>query len=154
MQPAKSPPPRMVDPMEKNASTELESGVLERRSRTPPCTINTARVSSEPMPNHHTNVRIFPHVESDRSLPNLSTSPKRTITVSTYSLECQEKDLRQSTTDYPSVALPKAFREFSPWWRKIDTLCFALLTMANPGCSSRPLASFREVIAKGAYGVG
>ena len=58
------------------------------------------------------------------------------------------------TTDYPSVAIPKAFRELSPWWRKIDTLCFALLTMAKPGCSSRPLANFREVIAKGAYGVG
>lgn len=57
-------------------------------------------------------------------------------------------------TDYPSLAIPKTFRELSPWWRKIDTLCFALLTMAKPGCSFRPLASFREVIAKGAYGVG
>ena len=99
MQPAKSPPPRMVDPIEKNASSELESGVPARRSRIPPCTINTARVNSDPMPNHHTNVRIFPHGMPDRGLPNLfSAFPKRTITVSTNPLECQEKDLRQSTT--------------------------------------------------------
>ena len=51
-QPASNPPPRMV--MAK--VTPLPDG-LYNRSRTPPCTINTERVISEPIPNHQMNVR-------------------------------------------------------------------------------------------------
>jgi len=94
MQPARSPPPRVVDPIEKNASTELESGVPARRSLTPPCTINTARVNSDPIPNHHTNVRILPHGECDRGMNTLARFPRRAVNVSRYPVECQAKDLR------------------------------------------------------------
>jgi len=59
--PAKSPPPKIVDPMDKNASNELESGEPCKRSRTPPCTIKTASVNRDPIPNHQMNVRILPH---------------------------------------------------------------------------------------------
>jgi hypothetical protein len=52
-QPANSPPPKIVVPNERYELAPLPGGAPSRRSRTPPCTISTERVSSVPIANHH-----------------------------------------------------------------------------------------------------
>ena len=52
-QPANNPPPTIVVPNERYALAPLPGGAPSSSSRTPPCTINTARVSSAPIANHH-----------------------------------------------------------------------------------------------------
>ena len=59
--PAKSPPPKIVVPKERRASTLPVGLAPETRSRTPPCTIKTAKVVRQPMQNHHKNDRMSPH---------------------------------------------------------------------------------------------
>src|SRR5205823_3705327 len=54
-QPANKPPPKIVVPNERYALAPLPGGAPSNRSRTPPCTINTERVSSAPIKNHHRN---------------------------------------------------------------------------------------------------
>jgi len=55
-QPANRPPPKIVIAKLKNALSLPVGWVPYKRSRTPPCTINTERVISDPMPNHQMNV--------------------------------------------------------------------------------------------------
>ena len=52
-QPANNPPPKIVVPNERYALAPLPGGVPSSKSRTPPCTISTERVSSAPIANHH-----------------------------------------------------------------------------------------------------
>jgi hypothetical protein len=52
-QPANNPPPNIVVPNERYALAPLPGGVPSSKSRTPPCTISTERVSSAPIANHH-----------------------------------------------------------------------------------------------------
>jgi hypothetical protein len=52
-QPANNPPPKIVVPNERYELAPLPGGAPSRRSRTPPCTISTERVSSVPIANHH-----------------------------------------------------------------------------------------------------
>ena len=52
-QPANNPPPKIVVPNERYALAPLPGGAPSSRSRTPPCTISTERVSSAPIANHH-----------------------------------------------------------------------------------------------------
>ena len=52
-QPANNPPPTIVVPNERYALTPLPGGVPSSKSRTPPCTISTERVSNAPIANHH-----------------------------------------------------------------------------------------------------
>ena len=52
-QPANNPPPNIVVPNERYALAPLPGGVPSSKSRTPPCTISTERVSSAPITNHH-----------------------------------------------------------------------------------------------------
>ena len=54
-QPANNPPPKIVVPNERYALASLPEGAPSSRSRTPPCTISTERVSNAPMANHHLN---------------------------------------------------------------------------------------------------
>ena len=55
-QPANRPPPKIVIAKLKKALALPVGWVPYRRSRTPPCTIRTARVVSDPMINHQMNV--------------------------------------------------------------------------------------------------
>lgn len=55
-QPANRPPPKIVIAKLKYALALPVEWVPYRRSRTPPCTINTERVVSDPMPNHQMKV--------------------------------------------------------------------------------------------------
>ncbi|MCE3223813.1 MAG: hypothetical protein K0S58_1993 [Nitrospira sp.] len=59
--PAKSPPPKIVVAKERRAPALPVGLAPETRSRTPPCTIKTARVVRQPMQNHHKNDRTSPH---------------------------------------------------------------------------------------------
>jgi hypothetical protein len=59
--PANSPPPKIVVPKERRALALPVGLAPETRSRTPPCTIKTARVVRQPMQNHHKNDRTSPH---------------------------------------------------------------------------------------------
>lgn len=63
IQPAKSPPPRIVVP---NDRYPLWGCVPSKRSRTPPCTISTESVNSAPIVNHHakdlTSIRTEGHL--------------------------------------------------------------------------------------------
>src|SRR5438552_17152371 len=52
-QPANNPPPKIVVPNERYALAPLPVGAPSSRSRTPPCTISTERVSSAPIANQH-----------------------------------------------------------------------------------------------------
>ena len=52
-QPANNPPPKIVVPNERYALAPLPEGAPSSRSRTPPCTMSTERVSSAPIANHH-----------------------------------------------------------------------------------------------------
>jgi hypothetical protein len=54
-QPANNPPPKIVVPNERYGLAPLPGGAPSSKSRTPPCTINTDRVSSAPTANHHPN---------------------------------------------------------------------------------------------------
>ena len=55
--PANTPPPKIVKPMERTSSHVPDEDDPYSKSRTPPCTIKMAKVSSAPIPNHHANVR-------------------------------------------------------------------------------------------------
>ena len=52
-QPANNPPPKIVVPNERYAPAPLPGEAPSSRSRTPPCTISTERVSNAPIANHH-----------------------------------------------------------------------------------------------------
>ena len=52
-QPASNPPPKIVVPNERYALAPLPGEAPSSRSRTPPCTISTERVSNAPIANHH-----------------------------------------------------------------------------------------------------
>ena len=52
-QPASNPPPKIVVANERYALAPLPGEAPSSRSRTPPCTISTERVSNAPMANHH-----------------------------------------------------------------------------------------------------
>ena len=52
-QPANNPPPKIVVPNERYALAPLPGEAPSSRSRTPPCTISTERVSNAPIANHH-----------------------------------------------------------------------------------------------------
>jgi hypothetical protein len=54
-QPANNPPPKIVVPNERYALAPLPGAAPSSRSRTPPCTISTERVSTAPIANHHLN---------------------------------------------------------------------------------------------------
>jgi len=54
-QPASNPPPKIVVPNERYALAPLPGEAPSSRSRTPPCTISTERVSNAPIANHHLN---------------------------------------------------------------------------------------------------
>jgi hypothetical protein len=54
-QPANNPPPKIVVPNERYALAPLPGEAPSSRSRTPPCTISTERVSNAPIANHHLN---------------------------------------------------------------------------------------------------
>jgi hypothetical protein len=58
--PAKSPPPKIVVLKERIAPAPSAGLAPDTRSRTPPCTIKTARVIRQPMQNHHKNDRTNP----------------------------------------------------------------------------------------------
>jgi hypothetical protein len=68
-QPAKRPPPRIVVPNDKYPLWECDPS---KRSRTPPCTISTERVSSAPIANHHakdlTSIHTASHLEASDPL--------------------------------------------------------------------------------------
>lgn len=51
--PANNPPPKIVVPNERYAPAPLPGEAPSSRSRTPPCTISTERVSNAPIANHH-----------------------------------------------------------------------------------------------------
>jgi hypothetical protein len=51
--PANNPPPTIVVPNERYAVVPLPGEAPSSRSRTPPCTISTERVSNAPIANHH-----------------------------------------------------------------------------------------------------
>ena len=54
-QPANNPPPTIVVLNERYALAPLPGAAPSNSSRTPPCTINTERVSTAPIANHHLN---------------------------------------------------------------------------------------------------
>jgi len=55
MQPANRPPPKIVVPNERYGLAPLPGGAPSSKSRTPPCTMSTDKVSSAPIANHHPN---------------------------------------------------------------------------------------------------
>ncbi|MCC2640905.1 MAG: hypothetical protein K0S45_1318 [Nitrospira sp.] len=92
-QPANNPPPKIVVPKERTAPGPATWLAPEIRSRTPPCTIKTAKVMRQPMQNHHKNARTNPH---DSMLENSATALSDSVL--TLAEPCQA--VKQSALSY------------------------------------------------------
>jgi hypothetical protein len=148
--PANNPPPKIVVPNERYAPAPLPGEAPSSRSRTPPCTISTERVSNAPIANHHlkdlTGVLETEHQDVCAALIGHC---------SRGSAGCQEDRLLIHSTyqQTPHAAhegdVIGADTAFNPRWRKMETLPLPLSAVASPGSSASFVVTRNVARAKG-----
>jgi len=149
--PANSPPPKIVVPNERYALAPLPGGAPSSRSRTPPCTISTERVSSAPIANHH--LKDLTGVLENRAHIGLEIAPIGHC--SRGSTGCQEDRLLIHSTYRQTSYAPHgggatgADAAFNPRWRKMETLPLPLSAVTSPGSSASFVVTRNVASAKG-----
>ena len=150
-QPANNPPPKIVVPNERYALAPLPGGAPSSRSRTPPCTISTERVSSAPIANHH--LKDLTKCPQNRAPRGLETAP--IAHCSRGSTGCQEDCLlihstsRQTSYEPHGENATGADTAFNPRWRKMETLPLPLSAVTSPGSSASFVVTRNVARAKG-----
>lgn len=149
--PANRPPPNSVVPKYTNMFVSLVRWVPSHKSRNPPWTIKTERVSNAPIMNHHRNER--------RAIVALAVISQLVGNSIEGSPRCQAKGWLRIPHRSRSLVPPclharccsdeDRYEGFSPRWRKIETLPLPLSAMANPGSSVPMVVARNDVTAKG-----